>query len=314
MLIYLRLLLTATFWGGTFIAGRVIANDIGPFSAAFSRFAIASLLLLGLTWQAEGHLPPIKRRHVIPILLLGLTGIFAYNLFFFKGLQLIRAGRASVIVASNPIFIILLSALFLKEKINLFKALGIILSVTGAVIVISKGNPVEILTGSLGRGELYIFGCALSWVVYSLVGKAVMAELSPLTAVAYSSMAGAILLLLPAYFEGLPQYLVQYSTLDWLALLYLALLGTVLGFRWYYEGIKRIGPTKTSTFINFVPISGVLLGFFILKEPITLSLLTGTILVSSGVYLTNTATLSESSRKWGQRTKLLTRRITRGHS
>jgi drug/metabolite transporter (DMT)-like permease len=88
----------------------------------------------------------------------------------------------------------------------------------------------------------------------------------------------------------------------------------VLGFRWYYEGIKRIGPTKTATFVNFVPISGVLLAFFILTEPITLSLVTGTILVSSGVYLTNTATLSGSSRNWGQRTKLLTRRITRGHS
>jgi drug/metabolite transporter (DMT)-like permease len=314
MLVYLKLLLTATFWGGTFIAGRVIASDIGPFSAAFSRFAIASLFLLGLTWRTEGHLPPVKRRHVIPILCLGLTGIFAYNLFFFKGLQLISAGRASVIVASNPIFITLLSALLLKEKITLFKGLGIILSVTGAVIVISKGNPAEVLRGSLGPGELYIFGCALSWVVYSLVGKTVMAELSPLSAVAYSSTTGAILLLLPAYFEGLPGYVVQYSTVDWLALLYLALLGTVLGFRWYYEGIKRIGPTKTATFVNFVPISGVLLAFFILTEPITLSLVTGTILVSSGVYLTNTATLSGSSRNWGQRTKLLTRRITRGHS
>jgi drug/metabolite transporter (DMT)-like permease len=121
-------------------------------------------------------------------------------------------------------------------------------------------------------------------------------------------------LLLPAYFEGLAQYVVHYSTLDWLGLLYLALLGTVLGFRWYYEGIKRIGPTKTSTFINFVPISGVLLGFFILQEPITLSLWMGTILVSSGVYLTNTATLSGPSHKWGQRVELLTRRITRGHS
>jgi drug/metabolite transporter (DMT)-like permease len=314
MLVYLKLLLTATFWGGTFIAGRVIANDIGPFSAAFSRFAIASLVLLGLTWQAEGRLPPIKRRHVLPILLLGLTGIFTYNLFFFKGLKLINAGRASVIVASNPIFITMLSALFFKEKINFSKTIGIILSVTGAVIVISKGHPVEVLTGSLGRGELYIFGCALSWVVYSLVGKTVMADLSPLAAVAYSAMAGAILLLLPAYFEGLAQYVVHYSTLDWLALLYLALLGTVLGFRWYYEGIKRIGPAKTSTFINFVPISGVLLGFLILQEPITLSLLTGTMLVSSGVYLTNTATMSGPSRQWGQRVELLARRITRGHS
>jgi len=73
----------------------------------------------------------------------------------------------------------------------------------------------------------------------------------------------------------------------WLSLFYLGFFGTVIGFVWYYEGIKALGPTKASLFINFVPISAVLLAFLILDEPITPSLLVGTILVSSGVYLTN---------------------------
>lgn len=288
MFVYVKLLLTAIFWGGTFIAGRVIANDVAPFSAAFSRFLIASALLLALTWKVEGKFAPIKRGQIVPIILLGMTGIFAYNFFFFKGLKLITAGRASVIVASNPIFITLLSSLFFKEKLTLIKAAGIILSVSGAIIVISKGNPTELLAGKLGWGELYIFGCALSWVAYSLMGKAIMGNLTPLASVSYSSLVGTLALLLPAYFEGLTQDFLHYSGLDWLSILYLALFGTALGFRWYYEGIKSIGPSKASIFINFVPISGVLLAFFILREPIKPSLLIGTILVSSGVYLTNT--------------------------
>jgi drug/metabolite transporter (DMT)-like permease len=68
---------------------------------------------------------------------------------------------------------------------------------------------------------------------------------------------------------------------------YLGFFGTVIGFVWYYEGIKKIGPMKASLFINFVPISAVVMAFFILDEPITLSLLIGTLLVCSGVYLTN---------------------------
>jgi drug/metabolite transporter (DMT)-like permease len=287
MLTYVKLLLTALFWGGTFIAGRVVAQDAGPFSAAFARFAMASVLLLGLTWQAEGRLPPIKKQHLLPIALLGMTGIFAYNFFFFTGMKLIAAGRASTIVATNPIFITLLSALLFKEKLRPLKVAGILLSVGGAIMVISRGDPRQVLRGGLGWGELFIFGCVLSWVIYSLVGKALMAELSPLTAVAYSSLAGAAALLVPAYLEGAVQDFSHYSNLSWLGLAYLALFGTVLGFRWYYEGIKRIGPARASIFINFVPISAVILAFLLLREPITVSLLSGAVLVSSGVYLTN---------------------------
>jgi drug/metabolite transporter (DMT)-like permease len=301
MLVYAKLLLTALFWGGTFIAGRFVASDVGPFSAAFARFAVASALLLGVTYSTQGRLPPIKTRHVIPILLLGMTGVFAYNLFFFKGLKLIAAGRASVVVASNPILIALLSALFFKERLNLVRIVGVALSVSGAVLVISKGNPADLFQGNLGLGELFIFGCVLSWVTYSLIGKTLMAELSPLASVTYSSVVGTLALALPAYLEGIGRDFVHYSARNWLAICYLAIFGTVLGFLWYYEGIQRIGPTKAGIFINFVPISGVLLAFFILREPLTLSLLGGLALVSSGVYLTNTASPAPPSFIWSQR-------------
>ena len=112
MLIYLKLLSTAFFWGGTFIAGKIIAENVGPFSAAFLRFMVASTFLLVMTWKFEGRFPKIKRGQIIPLLLLGMTGIFSYNVFFFKGLKLIDAGRASLIIANNPIFITLLSAYF----------------------------------------------------------------------------------------------------------------------------------------------------------------------------------------------------------
>jgi drug/metabolite transporter (DMT)-like permease len=72
-----------------------------------------------------------------------------------------------------------------------------------------------------------------------------------------------------------------------MGLFYLGFFGTVLGFVWYYEGIKKIGPTKAGLFINIVPLSAVALAYFVLNEPLTLSLLVGTILVSSGIYLTN---------------------------
>ncbi len=290
ILIYVKLMLTAIFWGGTFIAGRVVAKDVGPFSASFFRFAIASSFLVLIIWRIDGRLLLPKKRQMVPVILLGLTGVFTYNVFFFKGLKLINAGRASIIIANNPIFIAILSAYFFKEKLNLIKAVGIIISVTGAIIVISKGNLNEIVQGNIGRGEIFIFCCVLSWVVYSLIGKVVMADLSPISSVFYSCVIGTFFLFFPACFEGILNNFHHYPIMAWLGIFYLGIFGTVVGFVWYYEGIKQIGPTKASLFINFVPVSAVILAFMILDEPITLSLLIGTILVCAGVYLTNKKT------------------------
>jgi drug/metabolite transporter (DMT)-like permease len=288
MVVYLKLLLTAFFWGGTFVAGRAVAKDVGPFSAAFLRFALASMLLLILTWRQEKRLPLPTRGQILPLVLLGLTGVFAYNAFFFNALRLIDAGRAAVIIALNPVFIGLLAAYFFKDRLGPIKLIGIVLSVTGAVIVISRGEVRQLFEGGIGWGELLTLGCMASWVAYSLIGKAILKGMSPLVSVSYSSVIGTAALFLPACAEGMLRHLTEYGLSDWLGISYLGVFGTVLGFVWYYEGIQKIGPTRAGQFINFVPISAIVLAFFILGEPITGSLLVGSLFVISGVYLANT--------------------------
>ena len=219
-------------------------------------------------------------------MLLGLTGVFCYNLFFFKGLKLIEASRAAIIIANNPVFIALFSTVFFREKLNAIKVTGIIISVTGAIIAITRGDVLGILEGNLGLGEIYILLCVLSWVIFSLLGKVAMVDLSPLSSVTYSIITGTILLFPPALVEGLADC-IYYSISDWWNIFYLGFFGTVLGFVWFYEGINQIGPTRAGLFINFVPISAILLAFLLLGEPLTPSLLIGTLLVSTGVYLTN---------------------------
>jgi drug/metabolite transporter (DMT)-like permease len=285
--IHIKLLLTAIFWGGTFVAGRVVGKNVGPCSAAFLRFAIASIFFILLLLRINGKLPAVKRNQLIPLILLGMTGVFTYNIFFLKGLQLINAGRASLIIANNPVLITLLSAYFFKEKLNLIKISGVLISVTGAMIVISSGNFTEIFNGGLGWGEFYMFLCVGSWVTFSLIGKSIMANLSPLVSVSYSSVIGTVALFIPAYLEGITENIADYPLDAWLAIFYLGFFGTVLGFFWYYEGIKSVGPMKASQFINFVPISAIVIAFFILGETITPSLAIGAMLVISGVYLTN---------------------------
>jgi drug/metabolite transporter (DMT)-like permease len=146
----------------------------------------------------------------------------------------------------------------------------------------------HLLGGGIGWGEILTLGCMASWVAYSLIGKAILKGMSPLVSVSYSSVVGTVALLGPACAEGMIGQLTEYTLLDWLGFSYLGVFGTVLGFVWYYEGIKKIGPTRAAQFINFVPVSAIVLAFFILGEPITWSLLVGGLFVVSGVYLTNT--------------------------
>ncbi|MEN6338121.1 MAG: DMT family transporter [Phycisphaerales bacterium] len=291
-MIYAKLLLTAIFWGGTFIAGRHVSQHLDPFTIAFLRFAMASALLLTLTVWQEGRLPRLTAAQFVLVALLGATGVFAYNVFFFKGLHLIEAGRASLIVATSPAFIAVTAALFLRDGsarllAHPLRAAGIPLSILGAIVVISRGNLHQIFAGGVGRGELFILACVFNWVAYSVLGKVAMRHLSPLAAVSYSSAIGALALAAPAVMEGPVKNLGSASWTDWAAVAYLAVFGTVLGFVWFYQGVRAIGAPRAGLFINFVPVSAVLLAAPILHEPITWSLAVGAALVLSGVFLTN---------------------------
>ncbi|MEA5449385.1 DMT family transporter [Leptolyngbya sp. CCNP1308] len=295
MIIYLKLLVTMVLWGGTFIAGRLVVQDMGAFAAAFCRFAIASLALLTLTYTIEGHLPQPPRKLWLPIALLGLTGIFAYNVFFFSGLQTVEAGRAALIIALNPVAIALGAALFFKDPLSRTKLLGIGLSLLGAAVVISDGDPVRLLRGDVGIGELFMLGCVVSWMGYSLLGKVVMAELSPFVTTTYACLVGALMLLGPALAEGLvgaireairPGIAAAAPT-TWGGLLYLGILGSAVGFTWYYDGLKQLGPARAGVFINLVPVFAIALAALFLQETPTSSLVLGGSLVIAGVVITN---------------------------
>lgn len=287
MLVYLRLLLTAFIWGGTFVAGRLLAGNAGPFAASFWRFAMASVCLLWLVHHKQGGLPRLNAKGWVGVSLLGATGIFAYNICFFTGLQTVPAGRAAVIVAMNPVCIALLAALFFNEGLSRLKLAGICLSVSGAITAITRGDIPSLFTHAVSTGDIIIFGCVVSWVSYALLGKRMMGNLTPLVAVTFSCITGTLMLLPFAVAEGMLTATPHYPATNWLAFAYLGVLGTVVGFTWFYEGVKTLGASRAGVFINFVPVTAIVCGWLLLDEPVSLSLLTGGFMVVGGVYLTN---------------------------
>lgn len=285
--IYLKLTAMTLIWGGNFVIGRSLMQDLAPMSAAFCRFAIASVALVLLTWRLEGRWPSLSRLQALQILALGAIGIFLYNACFFIGLQSVPASRAALIVTTNPTAIAIGAALCFGERLSAIRIAGIALAAAGAATILSEGNWPALLARGLSRGDGYLLACIVTWTIFTLLGRVVTRELSPLVATTYACLAGTPMFLGPALGEGLLQGVRAYSLANWLGLAYFGLLGTVLAFWWYYQGVRAIGAARAAVFINLVPIVAVALAALLLGEPLTPALLVGGSLTVAGIFLTN---------------------------
>lgn len=290
--VYLKLAGVTMIWGGTFVAGRYLAESLSPLLAASLRFLLASVALLLYVFLARVPLIRPRPRQWLRLALLGFFGIFFYNLCFFYGLHYINASRASLIVALNPAAIGLASWLLFKERLSRSKVIGIALCIAGAGVVIVSRNP-QLLLGSseAWKGDLLILGCVLGWGIYSLFSNHLNQSLGPLQTVLYSILLGTLMLWLTCAIRGevSASAILALGPRQWLSLLYLGVLGSAVAYIGYYDGLRAIGATRSGVFIALNPLTAVVLGAVLLGEPLTLAMYLGGGLIVVGIMLSNKA-------------------------
>lgn len=288
--VYLTLAAVTMVWGGTFVAGRFLAGGLSPIFAASLRFLLASAALLGFLCLARVPLARPTPAQWLQLMLLGLFGIFFYNLCFFYGLQYINASRASLIVALNPAVIGVASWLLFKERLGRSKVLGISICIAGAGVVIVSRNPALLMsTPDAWKGDLLIFGCVVGWGVYSLFSRRLNQSLGPLQTVTYSILIGTFMLWTLAAVRGELNWtaLSDLGRPQWLSLIYLGVFGSALAYIGYYDGIRKIGATRSGVFIALNPLTAVILGALLLGEQLTPLMYVGAVLILAGIYLCN---------------------------
>lgn len=291
---YLKLTGAMFMWGGTWIAGRIIAQELSaPLAAPAIRFLLAGLVLAGVALLGEGHIPrPQNGREWGVVTGLAMTGIFLYALCFFYGLKHISAGRGALVVALTPV-VVALAAWFLgQERMTPVKLAGVAIAMLGCLTVIGKGNPLALLHGAVGIGEWLILGCVLCWTAYTFIGRRATKTLSPLAATLWASLIGSLLIGITALLQGGSE-LMAWSWQVWASVVFLAVGGTALAFTWFADGVKRLGAARASVFVNLVPVFAVLQAAVLLDERLALPVLGGGLLVIAGVWLT--ANFSEKS-------------------
>ena len=244
-------------------------------------------MLLALLYFKESRFPRISLKQFFYVLGMGLTGIALYNLFFFYGLARTEASRGSLITSINPLLTAVGAAIIFKERFTFMRIIGFILCVSGAILIISKGDISSVLNKGVDRGDLAFLGCAASWAVYTLLGRFVGSELSSLTTITYASTLGMLVLFITTFDHGLLNAISTLNLKTGLNLLFLSFLATVVGFVWFQDGVKHLGAAKAAVFIYFMPVSAVFWAWLILDETLTLILVMGAVMVISGVYLVN---------------------------
>ena len=284
---YLKLIGAMFMWGGTWIAGRIVAQELtAPLAAPAIRFLLAGLVLAGFALITEGRIPRPQTGSEWGIVSgLAMTGIFLYALCFFYGLKHISAGRGALVVALTPV-VVALAAWFLgQERMTPLKLAGIAIAMAGCLTVIGNGNPLALLHGAVGIGEWLILGCVLCWTAYTFIGRHATKTLSPLAATLWASLIGAALLGTTAWLQGGAE-IAEWSWRVWASVVFLAIGGTALAFTWFADGVKRLGAARASVFVNLVPVFAVLQAAVLLDERLELPVLGGGLLVIAGVWLT----------------------------
>jgi len=284
---YIILLLVPLFWGGAFGTTKHILSELSPLTTSALRFLIAGLLMfIWNSWRGELAWLPIKQ-NFFSLLALGATGVLSYNYFFATGLQYTSAITAALIIVINPVFTTCIASFFMGEAWNWRTLVGVVISLLGVSLVVSKGDLSVLTQMSIGVGEVYLFGAVASWVAYTLIVKKVTRTIGTGLVTTVSTMMGAVMLLIvSAIQENQWSTVLHVSNQIILEILYLAVCATVVAFLLFNWGIQRIGATKASAYINLMPINALWIAVFLYGEKISVYHLLGMSLTLAGVFIT----------------------------
>ncbi|VEF47636.1 permeases of the drug/metabolite transporter (DMT) [Bacillus freudenreichii] len=286
--IYLLMLLVPLFWGGAFGAAKHIITEVPPITTAALRFGAAGLILLAAArFSSEWNLHKIKEQW-LGLLLMALTGIFGYNIFFFIGLEYTSAVNGSLFVATTPVFVTLGAVLFLGERWSARLGAGLILSLAGVFLVIVKGSLQTLAALEFNKGDLLFFAAVICWVAHGLIGKVVLQKTSPFMTTTVSTLVGSVFLTMLSFFEKGWGNVLSMSNQAWAEMLFMILCASIIAFFLWNKGIQIIGASKASMYMNLVPINAAWISFFIYGLDITWQQIAGMLMVIIGVYVSAT--------------------------
>jgi drug/metabolite transporter (DMT)-like permease len=284
-------------WGSTFLAIRVGVREVPPFLLAGMRFLVAGLVLYG--WmRARGTASPTVREWSAASLLAVLIFVFDYGLLFWAERR-VPSGIAAVMMATIPVFMALAEIVFLRtQRLTLRLGLALLVGMGGVAVLVGHTMSLdEALVDTAGACALLV--AAVSWSVAASLSRKLPLPAAKAMSSGAQMLAGGVLLTLTAAvlgeFRGFRVQAVSRGA--WLALAYLIVAGSIVGFTAYVWLIHHESPTKVGTYAYVNPVVAVLVGYFLGGEAIGPRTIVGTLLVLVSVVVITTTPKAKSELK-----------------
>lgn len=278
------LLLISLVWAGNFVAGKVALEAVGPITLTAIRAVLASAILLPYLRLTHRAWPATTTGDLGTFLVLALTGLVGTTTLWYYGLHLTLAVNAAIIGATGPIFVAMLSALWLRERLSTLNLVGVALSSAGVILTITRGSLRVLLELDLNAGDFVILSSQGVWAVYSVYARSVARRFAP-TVVTTGSYVVSIVVLVPLALFERPWTAVPALTVPvGLAILYAALVVTVSHI-WFYWANRVVPAAIVALTVNLIPFEVLAFSWWVLDEPITWVHAAGALVVILGVGL-----------------------------
>ncbi|NLZ38456.1 MAG: DMT family transporter [Firmicutes bacterium] len=278
------ILATTLFWGGSYSSTKVLLSSLRPEQIAFCRLVISCLIFsfLFLYTNKIG----IAKKDLLRVIAGGLFGNFFYFLLENNGLLFTTASMGSLIIATIPVLDAVAGAIIFREKNSTTRWLGVLLSFLGVYLIIRTGSNGKLSLTNL-KGNLLVFGAACTWVIYTRINEPLITLYDSITINLYQVAVGMISLS-PLALPLKNSKIILQNTVA-LNLLYLGICCSAIAYFLYLYALKVLGTTAVTSFLNLVPVFGVLGGALILQETLTTIQLVGAAIVICGVSLVTMA-------------------------
>ncbi len=281
-----NLMIIATlFFSGAFIAGKFSVAEFPVYSLTFFRFLIAAVVLFFIL-RIKGVDLTLEKKDIPRVVLLSLLGMVGYHVFFFTALKHTSSVNTSLIAAMNPIVTTIMASIFLKEKFPRKAIGGILISFTGVALIVTNGSLEVIKNMSFNIGDIYMLMAILSFSIYFIVLKGIVGRVDPMKLTFYVFFFCVVMLVPMVIYENPVEYLPRTTSKGWGSLIYMSIFASVVAYLIQQISVKRIGPAKTSLYVNLVPLFSMVMAYFILGEVITLPKIFAGAMIISGVLIT----------------------------
>ena len=281
---WLLMALTALFWAGNAVLGRAVAGEVPPIALAFWRWVTGAALILPFAWPHLRYDLGRMLRAWKPMLALSVFGIGVFNTTLYIAAQSTTALNIVMLQSTMPVLIVAASFLLFRERVSGRQALGIAVSMAGAVTLVTRGDPGVLARLDLTRGDVWMLAGIVSYAVYTALLR-LRPAVHGLSFVAGTFLAGA-LMLLPFYLaETLSGRPLPLTPVAAGAILYVALFASVLAYLCYNRAVALLGANTAGLAVHLVPVFGTLLAILLLGEVPRAFHAAGIALIGAGIWL-----------------------------